>query len=1094
MPSLTIKGNDTGSTSNPLDLTVAQVNAILPIFTSTLNGLAPFSGGGSTNFLRADGSWALPPGAGSVTSVGLGDASSSPIYNITNSPVTTSGTLTLTLKTQSANKIFAGPTTGASAQPTFRSLVGADLPNPSATTLGGIESYAAVTNQFINAISTSGVPSSAQPAFTNISGTATIAQGGTGQTTATAAFSALSPISTTGDIIYSSSGTTNSRLAIGSTGNVLTVAGGVPSWAAPATSGTVTSVGMTVPTFLSVSPSTITSSGTFAVTLSGTALPIANGGTGQTTASTAFNALSPITTTGDLIYSASGATNSRLAIGSTNQVLTVVGGVPTWGTLSIAGGGTGQTTANAAFNALSPMTTGGDLIYGGASGAATRLANGTAGQILQSNGTTLAPTWVAQPTTSPLTTKGDTYIYSTTNARLPVGSDGQHIIADSNNTNGVRYQDQFPKNYIVNSDAEVDTSTWSTYSNTAKNIPVNGTGGTATGLTFSRSTSSPLFGTASFSMVQTNSTNIQGKGVSIPITIDAGNQAKPLAIQFSYNASSTFVTGNGVTAPLNDGTTSTNAGNSDIEVFIYDVTNSQLIYVSPQVMVANGANNFQFKGTFQTNSNSTSYRLILHVATANANATGWTYKFDQVFVGALPVCYGAAVTDWVSYTPTLFGGTNGSTFTNNTTNGEWRRVGSNLEISIRTNFTGAPGTGTGGFSWTLPTGLVIDTARLPLVSNTFAALGNGNFAKNSTTNAHTIITPMYTPFDTTINQTTSVVCYYQGGITLLSPTNLVTVASGDDIAFTATVPIVGWSSTTVMSNDTDTRVVAARATSSTTTIFAGGTDTTVINPTIDFDTHGAYNASTGIYTIPVSGKYQINAAFEGGAQIASGGPVDRFFIKIKQNSTIKSSVVPTIAWTNVNSIPYALIADVVNCIAGDTIQIIGNNGWNASSTLSGTASTNYFSINRLSGPAAIAATESVNARYHSSTSTVGTSSSLITIYSNKDFDSHNAYSTSTGLYTIPTSGKYQVSAALVILGTFTSGNSTNIYIYKNGAEYTRFDNRGAGDAAAKNVLLTDIVFCNAGDTIGIYQDSGGTSPTLGSSISQNFISISRVGN
>jgi hypothetical protein len=44
-----------------------------------------------------------------------------------------------------------------------------------------------------------------------------------------------------------------------------------------------------------------------------------------------------------------------------------------------------------------PMTTGGDIIYGGSSGAPTRLANGTAGQILQSNGTTLAPSWVAAP-------------------------------------------------------------------------------------------------------------------------------------------------------------------------------------------------------------------------------------------------------------------------------------------------------------------------------------------------------------------------------------------------------------------------------------------------------------------------------------------------------------------------------------------------------------------------------------------------------------------------------------------------------------------------------------------------------------------------
>jgi len=45
------------------------------------------------------------------------------------------------------------------------------------------------------------------------------------------------PMTTTGDTIYSSSGSTPARLGIGSTGNVLTVAGGVPTWAAPAGSG-----------------------------------------------------------------------------------------------------------------------------------------------------------------------------------------------------------------------------------------------------------------------------------------------------------------------------------------------------------------------------------------------------------------------------------------------------------------------------------------------------------------------------------------------------------------------------------------------------------------------------------------------------------------------------------------------------------------------------------------------------------------------------------------------------------------------------------------------------------------------------------------
>lgn len=50
------------------------------------------------------------------------------------------------------------------------------------------------------------------------------------------------PMTTTGDIIYSSSGSTPARLGIGSTGNVLTVAGGVPVWSAPAGGGKVLQV------------------------------------------------------------------------------------------------------------------------------------------------------------------------------------------------------------------------------------------------------------------------------------------------------------------------------------------------------------------------------------------------------------------------------------------------------------------------------------------------------------------------------------------------------------------------------------------------------------------------------------------------------------------------------------------------------------------------------------------------------------------------------------------------------------------------------------------------------------------------------------
>ena len=62
-------------------------------------------------------------GLGTVTSVGLTLPN---IFTVTNSPVTTTGSLTATLASQSANRLFASPN-GSAGQPTFRSLVAADL-------------------------------------------------------------------------------------------------------------------------------------------------------------------------------------------------------------------------------------------------------------------------------------------------------------------------------------------------------------------------------------------------------------------------------------------------------------------------------------------------------------------------------------------------------------------------------------------------------------------------------------------------------------------------------------------------------------------------------------------------------------------------------------------------------------------------------------------------------------------------------------------------------------------------------------------------------------------------------------------------------
>jgi len=218
-------------------------------------------------------------------------------------------------------------------------------------------------------------------------------------------------------------------------------------------SGSVTSVAATVPAFLSVSGSPITTSGTLAFTYSGTALPVANGGTGQISytdgqlliGNTTGNTLTKTTLTAGTGISITNGAGSISIASSVTPVTSVTGTAPVvssggttpaismaaattsvngyltstdWttfngkqaalvsgtniktvggnsllgsgdvGTIGIAYGGTGQTTASAAFNALSPITTTGDLILGNGTNSATRLAIGTNTYVLTSNGTT----------------------------------------------------------------------------------------------------------------------------------------------------------------------------------------------------------------------------------------------------------------------------------------------------------------------------------------------------------------------------------------------------------------------------------------------------------------------------------------------------------------------------------------------------------------------------------------------------------------------------------------------------------------------------------------------------------------------------------
>jgi hypothetical protein len=137
-------------------------------------------------------------GLGTVTSVGLTMPN---IFTVTNSPVTTTGSLTATLASQSANSFFASPN-GASGQPTFRSLLAEDLPTVPINKGGLNLTTVATINQVISsngsvyegrtitpsggltvAFATNSITLGLNPALINITdfaGVLTTAKGGTG--------------------------------------------------------------------------------------------------------------------------------------------------------------------------------------------------------------------------------------------------------------------------------------------------------------------------------------------------------------------------------------------------------------------------------------------------------------------------------------------------------------------------------------------------------------------------------------------------------------------------------------------------------------------------------------------------------------------------------------------------------------------------------------------------------------------------------------------------------------------------------------------------------------------------------------------------
>lgn len=427
---------------------------------------------------------------------------------------------------------------------------------------------------------------------------------------------------------------------------------------------------------------------------------------------------------------------------------------------------------------------------------------------------------------------------SSGNYKFYVKTDGTAYVLNSSGIEtavGVGGGTNEQSEYITNGKFESATTGWATYADAASSSPADGTGGSPTA-TIARTTTAGeiLKGTASLEFAKPAS-NEQGEGFSYDFTVDPENYSnlRPVYLSFDYK-------------------TTSNYASSDIKVFVYDKDAAAVLGVVDADNLAGAlpasTGGRRFTGVFYpTTSTSNDYRLIFHVTSTNASA--YDFHVDSVHAGSQVTTPSAIITDWTSFTPT------GSWSTNSTYTGRWRRVGDSMEVIVNISLAGAP-TST-GLTVNLPSGYTIDTNKIVAQAGTIGSLGHGSAADSGVATYGLVVH---------YNTTTSVAVYAQNAAStyLFHSTSQVTQAlpftfgSPDQVEINFKVPISNWTSgASVSTTEMLQSTAVAQATGDPASASSGNI---IIIGTENYDTHSAYNTSTGQFTAPKSARYRIHGA------------------------------------------------------------------------------------------------------------------------------------------------------------------------------------------------------------------------------------------